>query len=195
MAAAFLLGGQRRRSALLWLAATAALIAAAATGYEVAYRGATGQSFFAGYLGSQLAFVLEHERHGLLRKLVNPLYYAANAAWFALPGVALALAAALRGAAPGARRATPRLVWPAVLAALTCLTLMSRHAMRYFFPGYPLLHLPGAEWLAQRPRARAWLERAEPWLPFALIALSPLLLAARVWFDLRHFRFVNPLGG
>ena len=89
MAIAWLLLSRRPRE-LLWLAFAAAMVVLAAIGYEAAFRDLTGESFHASYLAIQTGYVAHHEQLGLGAKLLNPLYYLANIAWFALPGSLLA---------------------------------------------------------------------------------------------------------
>lgn len=188
--AACALRRERSRMVLAWIGAGLLLSACAAAGYELLYRAATDESFLRGYLASQLQAVRRDEALGIARKLTNPLYYAGNALWFGLPGAALWAAALWKGTP----RATAGLAARGFAMGLGCISLMSRRAMRYLFPAYPLLHLAGAEWLASRPRVASWLDRFEPLVPFAIAGAVPLLCAARVFFDARWFRFVNPLG-
>lgn len=139
--------GARRRVDLYALLLGAVLCAAFAGVYELAYRRVTGTGFLSGYLAHQLPGVIAGERLGVLHKLENPFYYLGNLAWFALPGSAVLLVEAIR------RRALPKAALSPVAAYVVVLSLMSRRAVRYIFPAYPLVSLAGAQLVGARLRA------------------------------------------
>jgi len=183
----------RRRGDLLWFAAALAAIGLLSLGYEWAYRRLTGESFFANYVLAQMTYVHRDEGIGLVRKLINPVYYAANILWFALPSSLLAIYAAYR-----TRRSKRPPTDAQALAYLGCgshvaLALpISRRAARYIFPAYALIHLPTAQFICdQAPALGDWLLRNEEYLPYALMLLLMLVLVARVAVDLHLYHFVQ----
>jgi len=183
----------RRRGDLLWFAAALAAIGLLSLGYEWAYRRLTGESFFANYVLAQMTYVHRDEGIGLVRKLINPVYYAANILWFALPSSLLAIYAAYR-----TRRSKRPPTDAQALAYLGCgsqvaLALpISRRAARYIFPAYALIHLPAAQFICdQAPALGDWLLRNEEYLPYALMLLLMLVLVARVAVDLHLYHFVQ----
>lgn len=160
--------GRRRRSDLYGILLGAVLCAAFVGLYEIAYRRVTGSGFFSGYLAHQLPGVIAGERLGLLHKLENPLYYVGNLAWFALPGSAVLLVQTIR------RRRLPRTTLAPAAAYVVILSLMSRRAVRYVFPAYPLISLAGAQLVGAR--ARDWVRRHTLEIELALALF--LVLAA-----------------
>lgn len=187
-----------RRRARLWQIAGGAVLTALSCGlYEVAFRHATGQSFLVAYLWSQTQGVALEQREGLLRILTNPLYYAGNALWFALPSSLLCgLALLQRRTGPGPPQTSRplRLALAVFAAGAGLLSLMARRAVRYSFPLIVLLALPGAVALCQNfPSVRRALERQQARLPWLLMAALLGVVAARVWFDGHAYRFVNLL--
>jgi hypothetical protein len=161
--------------------------------YELAYRRATGQGFFAGYLGTQIGYVSFYEQRPLWGKLVNPFYYLAHMLWFSFQGSVLAAWGIWRSR----RRAEPLTAaqWLAVAgsgATVALLSLMTRRAPRYIFPAYALVHVPGAETLLQRlPRLRGFLESRAAWLPYLLMASLLVVLPLRIAADQRFYRFLR----
>jgi len=144
--------GRKRRADLIGLLLGAIFAAAFVGLYELAYRHVAGRGFLAGYLDRQLPGVIEGERLGLLHKLANPVYYLGNIAWFALPGSAALLVESIR------RRSLPWRTLAPAAAYVAVLSLMSRRAVRYVFPAYPIVNLAGAQLLVERRQAlRAWI--------------------------------------
>jgi hypothetical protein len=146
--------------------------------YELWFRRVAGGSFFAAYLWSQTKGTIIEQRELALRTLTNPLYYLANALWFALPG-SLAVALDRSSATPISQ---PRRLGLWVFGALLVpLSLMARRTVRYLFPAIALLALPGGDALCRRfPRLRDALERHQARLPWLLMALLLCIAAARV---------------
>jgi hypothetical protein len=183
----------RRREDLLWFAAGLAAIGLLSFGYERAYQGLTGESFFANYVSAQMTYVHRDEGIGLVRKLINPVYYAANILWFALPSSVLAIYAAYR-----TRRFKRPPTDAQALAYVGCgshvvLALpITRRGARYIFPAYALVHLPAAQLICDKaPALGDRLLRNEEYLPYALMLLLMLVLVGRVIVDLHLYRFVQ----
>jgi hypothetical protein len=86
----------RRAIDLVWFLVCLALIGGGSLGYEAWYQEATGQSFFAGYLSTQIGGVMKYESAGIWSKAANIFYYLGNLAYFALPSSILALWGAWR---------------------------------------------------------------------------------------------------
>ena len=171
----------RRRAQLLQIASGLALTVAFCALYELWFRRVVGGSFFAGYLWSQGQGTVSEQRESALRALTNPLYYASNALWFALPG---SLATLLDRRAEGPLRQPRRLALWVFGALLVPLSLMARRAVRYLFPAIALLALPGGEALCRRfPKLRDALEKHQALLPWLLMALLLCITAARVWLS------------
>src|SRR6185295_6676105 len=190
---AFWLVVSRRFRDLRWFVLAALLIAAFAAAYELAFRRATGQPFFAPYVAIQAGYVAAFEHRALFQKLLNPFYYLANILWFALPGslgAVLGFWRALR------RRAPLRLdQWTAISGSGTLVVLLSamtRRAVRYIFPAYALVHVPGARTLLELfPAVRGFFQGRRVLLPYLLMAALLVVLPLRVAFDLRFYRFVR----
>jgi 4-amino-4-deoxy-L-arabinose transferase-like glycosyltransferase len=163
--------GRRRRADLHGLLLGALFCAVFVGLYEIAYRGVTGSGFLRGYLDHQLPGVIEGERLGLLHKLENPAYYLANIAWFALPGSAVLLIEAIR------RRTLPRGALAPAAAYVAVVSLMSRRAVRYVFPAYPLVSLAGAQLVAGA--TRDWIRRHTKQLELALALFLVVAAALR----------------
>lgn len=183
------------RRARIWQLLAGLLFTALFCGlYQLWFRQIAHGSFFAGYLWSQGKGTLLAQHEAPLRMLTNPLYYAANALWFALPGTLfLALDLAPRLARGGALRlgtepaglqglAQRRLALGVFAALLVPLSLMARRAVRYLFPAIALWAVPGGEALCRRcPRLARKLDENEACLPFLLMSLVLGLSAVRVW--------------
>lgn len=183
----------RRRGELVWFAAAVGAVAAIALWYEGAYRGLTGESFFAGYLEAQLTYAYREERFGWLHKLTNLVYYPGNVIWFAFPSSMLALIAVLRRRRAG-KALTPaqQLAFVGVGGFLALALPISRRAARYIFPAYPLIYVPAAELLCDRaPKLAVWLRRNEAYLPYALMLILMVVLTGRIAAELRFYRFVQ----
>ncbi|MCA1825860.1 MAG: glycosyltransferase family 39 protein [Myxococcales bacterium] len=162
--------GRRRRADLYGLLLGALLSAGFVVLYEIAYRRAAGTSFVAGYLHHQLPGVIEGERLGLWHKLGNPFYYLGAIAWFALPGSVVLLIEGIRRRRAPWKSLAPAAAWVALLS------FMSRRAVRYVFPAYPLVNLAGAELLVEHPRAHGWVRTNKQLLEPAL-ALFVVIVA------------------
>jgi hypothetical protein len=166
-----------RRAQLLQIAWGLALTVAFGALYELWFRRVAGSSFFAAYLWSQSKGTASEQRELALRTLTNPLYYLANALWFAFPG---SLASALDRSGPKPMPQPRRLGLWVFGALLMPLSLMARRALRYLFPAIALLALPGGDALCRRfPRLRDALKRHEARLPWLLMALLLCIAAAR----------------
>ena len=187
----------RPRADLGWFALGLALVAAFAIFYELAFRNATGQSFFAGYLASQLKQVARFEGGAIWEKLSNPGYYLASFAWFALPGSILS-AWSLWSSWRRRERLVPA-QWLVVCGAgvlIALLSFMSRRAVRYVFPAYLVAQICGAHaLLSAAPRVRGFIERRASRLPFYAMLCVVAFTAVRVGYDARFYRFVDLLGG
>jgi hypothetical protein len=178
-----------RDSPLRYFAFGLISIGAVSLGYEFAYRHLTGHSFFGGYLGAQMAYVIREESHGWLRKLFNPLYYAVNILWFAFPSSMMFVYSLWRNR---------RLSEPARLISWACggyaalVSLMTRRAARYIFPVYLLLQPAGAEAInGVFPKLGSFFARYQTYLPYLLMSLLCLILVARVQADLHFYRFIQ----
>jgi 4-amino-4-deoxy-L-arabinose transferase-like glycosyltransferase len=169
----------RRSADLRGLFLGAVLVATFGAAYELCFQRATGASFFAAYLDSQLSQVAENQQLGLLHLLFNPVYYAGSALWFGLPGAPLvALEIATRRRWPS--RARRAVLSPAV-AFLSVLSLMARRAVRYAFPAFCLFNVAGAQVLLERlPAAKRWIGTHHRLLEPALAGLLLALAGVRV---------------
>ena len=182
-----------RRKDAVWFALGAVFILLFSGLYQLAYRRVTGQSFLAGYLGTQIGYVSLYEQRPVWGKLLNPFYYLAHVLWFSLPGSALAAWGMWRSR----RRAEPftaaqKLVVGGSGGIVALLSLMTRRAARYIFPAYALVHVPGAETLLRHlPRLRGFLERREAWLPYLVMASLLVVLPLRIMVDQRFYRFIR----
>ena len=183
----------RRRKDAVWFALSAVLIALFSGLYELAFRRATGQGFFAGYLGTQIGYVAFYEQRPVWGKLVNPFYYLVHLLWFSFPGSVLAAWGIWRSR----RLAEPFTAaqWLAAAGSggtVALLSLMTRRAPRYIFPAYALVHVPGAETLLRHlPRLRGFLERRAAWLPYLVMASLLVVLPLRIAADQRFYRFLR----
>lgn len=179
------------RAGARWVGLSALACAAAALAYELAFRAANGASFFGLYLDAQLAYVQRWEGAGPLQKLLTPLYYLANAAWFALPATLVLLRRPKQALGLPAARAP--LEWSAL--SLGLVSLMTRRAARYAVPTFGLLAVAaGAALVARSARVAEWLDARQRRLPWLLAALWLALFAARMVADRYAYAFVNPLG-
>jgi hypothetical protein len=183
----------RRRGELVWFAAALCAVAAIALCYEGAYRRLTGETFFARYVEAQLTYVYRDEHLGWLRKFINPVYYAGNIVWFAFPSSVLAMIAVYRTRRAGKTSTEAQEVAFVGVGGYFALALpISRRAVRYIFPAYPLIHVPAAQLICDRaPHLAAWLRRNEAYLSYALMLMLMVVLAARVAAALRFYHFVQ----
>jgi hypothetical protein len=182
-----------RPGKLLWFAAALGAMVAVSLAYEWVYRGLTGESFFAGYAAAQLSYVQRDEGIGWTRKLINPLYYAANLLWFALPSSVAALYGFYRARRRGMKASeAEQLAGLCIASSFVLAVPIARRAMRYIFPIYSLIHLPAAQQVCNTaPKVRAWLAKEGQHLSYALMLLLLVVLAARVVIDLHFYRFVQ----
>ncbi len=183
----------RRKEELVCFAAAIGTIAVLCVGYEWTYRRITGETFFENYIAAQMSYVYRDEAISWGRKLLNPIYYAANILWFALPSSLLALYGAYRGRQ---RREPPtaaqKLTYICSGSYFALALPIARRAARYIFPAYSLIHLPAAQLLCDgAPKLRAWLARRQRYLPYGLMLLLGAVLVARVMVDLHFYRFVQ----
>jgi hypothetical protein len=164
------LATSRSRTTLQGLALGALLVAVFCGGYELAFRHVAGRSFLASYWDRQFGGVADQERLGPWHKLTTPLYYLPRLAWFGLPGTALVLAQILR------RRPLPKAALIPAAADVALLSLLSRRAVRYVFPAYPLCNLAGAQVFAEwsKDRLQRHRELIEPALAVFLVIAAAL---------------------
>jgi Dolichyl-phosphate-mannose-protein mannosyltransferase len=174
-------GGSRRAWGVL--AAGVAFVGFTIAAYELAYRGATGQSFLSDYLTRQLGLAAApHSAAFLGQKAYNLVWYLGRLLWFPFPFSVALLVAALPGKAqpePAARGG----FWFALAVAglyLVLFSLSDRRADRYIFPAYYALGAAGAVVALRRwPWLRRLAERVDR-RPFAPAALFGLLFVLHV---------------
>jgi 4-amino-4-deoxy-L-arabinose transferase-like glycosyltransferase len=164
-----------------WLSLAAALVGVAGTAlaYELLYRQATGQPFWAFYLARQLGVAaVDQSSAGVLQKAYNLIWYLGRVLWFPFPW-SLALAAALvsrgtrRGSeTDGGTRTGALFVLSFTLLYLGAFSLSDRRADRYIFPVYYAVGAAGVvAALRAWPRLRAFVERLQrggAWVPAVL---------------------------
>ncbi|OFV87424.1 MAG: hypothetical protein A2V74_03445 [Acidobacteria bacterium RBG_16_70_10] len=178
-----------------WAALSAGVVAIglATAAYEALYRGATGGSFIAAYLGRQVGPATASQSEALLaQKAYNLVWYLGRLLWFPFPWSLAALLAAWTGAkavARGAPRSESRtalrgLAFSLGVAALYAglFSLSDRRADRYIFPAYFAVAAAGAvaamrDW-PPMTRLAARLDRWPAWSPAALWLLLVLLHVA-----------------
>jgi hypothetical protein len=147
------------------LAASVAFVGVTIAAYELAYRGAAGQSFLSDYLTRQLGLAATPHSSALLgQKAYNLVWYLGRLLWFPFPFTAALIAAALsRKAEPGP--AARGALWFALATAglyLVLFSLSDRRADRYIFPAYYALGAAGAVVALRRwPWVRRIAERVD----------------------------------
>ncbi|HME91252.1 MAG TPA: hypothetical protein VKE49_07500, partial [Myxococcaceae bacterium] len=116
-----------------------------------------------------------------------------NVVWFAFPSSLLALIAVWRRRGTGnALTEAQQLAVVGVGSFLALALPISRRAVRYIFPVYPLIHLPAAELICDRaPKLAAWLRRNEAYLPYALMLILVVVLVGRVVATFHLYQFVQ----
>jgi hypothetical protein len=170
-------------------------IAVCSAVFQWLYRARTGQSFGSAYFNAQIAYVAHFESKGLLKKLLNPVYYAANLLWFAAPSSLIcAYLVSRKRRREQHSNLTRRILYicGGTYVALVC--LMNRHAARYIFPAYSLLHPTAAQQLAGFSRTSDFLAQHEGLLPYLLMLLLASVLVARVIVDPHFYRFIQVFG-
>jgi 4-amino-4-deoxy-L-arabinose transferase-like glycosyltransferase len=168
------------------LALAVAAMALVAVGYELAYRRATGESFWLVYAGRQLGLAARPQPGGLLvQKAYNLVWYLGRVLWFPFPFTLALLVAALSRRAdslPPEPKARGGLQFALALAGLylVLFSLSDRRADRYLFPAYYALGAAGALVALER---WAWLRRLAQRVdrfPAAPAALFLILFALHV---------------
>jgi 4-amino-4-deoxy-L-arabinose transferase-like glycosyltransferase len=191
--------GGRDRWAWGGLALALGAMALVALGYEIAYRKATGESFWLEYGGRQLGLAARPQSGELLiQKAYNLVWYLGRVLWFPFPWVFLALAAAwrwrsrlvaavlgrpLEARSPEERGALAGLLLCLGLAALYVglFSLSDRRADRYIFPVYYALGAAGAVAALRGCRAfDAFATRLDRWHPLTPVALFLITFALHI---------------
>jgi len=182
--------GGRDRWAWAGLAFALCAMALVALGYEIAYRRATGESFWLVYADRQLGLAARPQSgEWLLQKAYNLVWYLGRVLWFPFPWVFLAVAAAWRWRSrlvaavlgrpldvqdPGERRALAGLLLCLGLSALYVglFSVSDRRADRYIFPVYYALGACGAVVALRKWRAfDVFAARLDAWHPLAPVAV------------------------
>ena len=177
---------------LRFLASALGSIVVCSAVLQWAYRARTGYSFCSEYFKAQIAYVAHFESEGVLKKLLNPVYYAANLLWFAAPSSLICAYLAFRKSRrEQCSNLTQRILYicGGTYVALVC--LMNRHAARYIFPAYSLLHPRAAQKVAGSSRISILLAQHERPLPYLLMLLLATVLVARVMVDPHFYRFIQ----
>jgi hypothetical protein len=178
------------RAAWAGLAAAVSAMAGAAVVYELLYRQATGEAFWAAYLSRQLGVAaVSQSAGGFAQKAYNLVWYAGRVVWFPFPWSLTFLAAAWHGWRLRMRRspgAHPSPVEAAVRGAVFVVgmvllyvglfSISDRRADRYIFPVYYAVGAAGAvAALRTWPRFRGLAEKLDrPWVPAAMWCLALL---------------------
>lgn len=165
-------------------------VVAVAWGYELAYRAATGEGFWAWNVGRQLGVAaVERSSDYSSDKLRNVVFYLARLLWFAFPWSLVLLSAAWPRTRTGiaARRCEGSgrdglvFVLGLTVVLVAGFSLSDRVADRYLFVAYPALAAAGAI-LALRsfPRLAALVGRLDVWHPFPAVALWLVTFALHI---------------
>jgi 4-amino-4-deoxy-L-arabinose transferase-like glycosyltransferase len=198
--ALWLLARRHDRAGAGGWAAVVGMVAAAplaAAGYETAYRAATGESFFAYYLGERVSLEASSDTAtgSIVTKAYNLAWYSSRLLWYSAPWslAILALPWFRRRADAGPSWDVRGLYFGVAAAVVTVAALSARDtkADRYIFPAYFLLGAAGGmAAMYLRPRWTPIAERlaAQPYLAPA-VWLVLFLLRALAGASLPRFTF------